>query len=136
MGMVVPQVLRSYNNIEEDCTVCPSWCLTLRAQGHSYCPGLEHHIPQYTLHAPKVSVAPAAAGGGTEGLALPSDPSPISGGLRSTSVLSLAVPTSPPSAPGALHPCTHPEGLSPGPLQWHCEESGAWTTGSGLLRLK
>ena len=32
--------------------------------------------------------------------------------------------------------CTRPEGLSPGPLQWNCEESEAWTTGSGLLHLK
>ncbi|KAB0379834.1 hypothetical protein FD755_007618 [Muntiacus reevesi] len=53
-AFAVYKVLRSYNNIEEDCTVCPSWCLTLRAQGHSYCPGLEHHIPQYTLDAPKL----------------------------------------------------------------------------------
>lgn len=65
MGLAPPQVLQSYNNIEEDCTVCPSWCLTLRARGHSYCTALEHHIPQCSLDAPKVSVAPAAVGGET-----------------------------------------------------------------------
>eukprot|EP00069_Balaena_mysticetus_P020997 bmy_13368T0 len=53
-AFAVYKVLRSYNNIEEDCTVCPSWCLRLRARGHSYCAGLEHHIPQYTLDAPKL----------------------------------------------------------------------------------
>lgn len=45
--------------------MCPSWCLTLRARGHSYGAFLEHHIPQYSLDAPKVSVAPVAVGGGT-----------------------------------------------------------------------
>lgn len=104
MGVVVPQVLRSYNNIEEDCTVCPSWCLTLQVRGHSYCPGLEHHIPQYTLDAPKVSVAPAAVGGGTEGLALPSDPSPISGGLRSTSSALPGHPNLPTTSPWGSAP--------------------------------
>ena len=104
MGMVVPQVLQSYNNIEEDCTVCPSWCLTLRAQGHSYCPGLEHHIPQYTLHAPKVSMAPAAGEVGQRAWLCCQIPLPSLVASEALPVLSLAVPTSPPSAPGALHP--------------------------------
>ncbi|GAB1285104.1 Cilia- and flagella-associated protein 65 [Apodemus speciosus] len=47
------QVLQCYSNIEEDCTVVPSWCLKVRARGHSYYPSLEHHIPQYSLDAPK-----------------------------------------------------------------------------------
>ncbi|XP_075386330.1 cilia- and flagella-associated protein 65 [Tenrec ecaudatus] len=50
----VYKVLRSYNNIEEECTVCPSWCLTLPVQGHSYSEASEHHIPQYSLDAPKL----------------------------------------------------------------------------------
>ncbi|XP_004402829.1 PREDICTED: coiled-coil domain-containing protein 108 [Odobenus rosmarus divergens] len=53
-AFAVYKVLRSYSNIEEDCTVCPSWCLTLRARGHSYGAALEHHIPQYSLQAPKL----------------------------------------------------------------------------------
>lgn len=65
MGLALLQVQQSFNNIEEDCTLCPSWCLTLRAQGHSYQASLEHHIPQYSLDAPKVSVAPAAVESGT-----------------------------------------------------------------------
>lgn len=58
------QVLQSYNNIEEDCTVAPSWCLKVRARGHSYYAALEHHIPQYSLDAPKVSTAPTTGGAG------------------------------------------------------------------------
>lgn len=64
-GPALLQVQQSFNNIEEDCTLCPSWCLTLRAQGHSYQAALEHHIPQYSLDTPKVSVAPAAVESGT-----------------------------------------------------------------------
>ncbi|XP_023366136.1 cilia- and flagella-associated protein 65 [Otolemur garnettii] len=48
------KVLRSYNNIEEDCTMCPSWCLTVRVQGHTYQAAFEHHVPQYSLDGPKV----------------------------------------------------------------------------------
>jgi hypothetical protein len=44
--------------------VCPSWCLKVRAQGHSYRAALEHHIPHYSLDAPKVRIAPAAMGVG------------------------------------------------------------------------
>lgn len=107
MGPALLQVLRSYNNIEEDCTVCPSWCLRLRARGHSYCADLEHHIPQYTLDAPKVSVAPAAVGGGTgepgfcRGLQIPLLSLMAS---ETCQAPSLAVPTSPLPAPGALRP--------------------------------
>ncbi|XP_071475534.1 cilia- and flagella-associated protein 65 [Marmota flaviventris] len=48
------KVLWSYSNIEEDCTVCPSWCLTVKARGHSYFAALEHHVPQYSLDVPKL----------------------------------------------------------------------------------
>ncbi|XP_063101487.1 cilia- and flagella-associated protein 65 isoform X2 [Cavia porcellus] len=53
-AFAVYQVLQSYHNIEEDCTVCPSWCVTVRARGHSYSAALEHHVPQYFLDAPKL----------------------------------------------------------------------------------
>ncbi|XP_052605856.1 cilia- and flagella-associated protein 65 isoform X1 [Peromyscus californicus insignis] len=52
-AFAVYKVLQSYSNIEEDCTVVPSWCLKVRARGHSYYPALEHHIPQYSLDVPK-----------------------------------------------------------------------------------
>ncbi|XP_058520276.1 cilia- and flagella-associated protein 65 [Ochotona princeps] len=53
-AFAVYKVLRSYNNIEEDCTVCPSWCLTVHAQGHTYHAAYEHHIPHYSLDVPKL----------------------------------------------------------------------------------
>ncbi|XP_008823962.1 cilia- and flagella-associated protein 65 isoform X2 [Nannospalax galili] len=53
-AFAVYKVLQNYSNIEEDCTVSPSWCLKVRAQGHSYHAALEHHIPQYSLDAPKL----------------------------------------------------------------------------------
>ncbi|KAL1770997.1 coiled-coil domain-containing protein 108 isoform X1 [Sigmodon hispidus] len=53
-AFTVYKVLQTYSNIEEDCTVAPSWCLKVRAQGHSYSPALEHHIPQYSLDTPKM----------------------------------------------------------------------------------
>lgn len=99
VGLAPLQVLQSYSNIEEDCTMCPSWCLTVRARGHSYFAGFEHHIPQYSLDVPKVSVAPTAVGGRQEspsfclGLQIPL---PFSDGLRNTSL--------------------HPPWLSPRPL--------------------
>ncbi|XP_076787763.1 cilia- and flagella-associated protein 65 isoform X1 [Arvicanthis niloticus] len=52
-AFAVYKVLQCYSNIEEDCTVVPSWCLKVRARGHSYYPALEHHIPHYSLDAPK-----------------------------------------------------------------------------------
>ncbi|KAM6151943.1 cilia- and flagella-associated protein 65 [Erethizon dorsatum] len=60
-AFAVYKVLQSYNNIEEDCTVCPSWCLMVRARGHSYSAALEHHVPQYFLDVPKLF--PAVASG-------------------------------------------------------------------------
>ncbi|XP_063501145.1 cilia- and flagella-associated protein 65 isoform X2 [Symphalangus syndactylus] len=53
-AFAIYKVLQSYSNIEEDCTMCPSWCLTVRARGHSYFAGFEHHIPQYFLDVPKL----------------------------------------------------------------------------------
>uniref|UniRef100_A0A8C9J5I9 Cilia and flagella associated protein 65 n=1 Tax=Piliocolobus tephrosceles TaxID=591936 RepID=A0A8C9J5I9_9PRIM len=53
-AFAIYKVLQNYSNIEEDCTMCPSWCLTVRAQGHSYFSGFEHHIPQYSLDVPKL----------------------------------------------------------------------------------
>ncbi|XP_033086089.1 cilia- and flagella-associated protein 65 isoform X2 [Trachypithecus francoisi] len=53
-AFAIYKVLQNYSNIEEDCTMCPSWCLMVRAQGHSYFSGFEHHIPQYSLDVPKL----------------------------------------------------------------------------------
>uniref|UniRef100_G3WNH5 Cilia and flagella associated protein 65 n=1 Tax=Sarcophilus harrisii TaxID=9305 RepID=G3WNH5_SARHA len=48
------KVLRSYNNIEEDCTLFPSWCIRLKAMGHTYEVTREHNFPRYTLDVPKL----------------------------------------------------------------------------------
>ncbi len=38
----------------EDRTLCPPWCLTVRVSGHSFQPGKEHFIPNFSLQHPKV----------------------------------------------------------------------------------
>lgn len=51
------QMLRHYNNIEEDATICPPWCLTVKLRAHTFEEGREHFIPQYILDVPKVCVS-------------------------------------------------------------------------------
>ncbi|XP_039553133.1 cilia- and flagella-associated protein 65 isoform X1 [Passer montanus] len=52
-GFAVYKVMRHYNNIENDATICPSWCLTVRLRAHTYEAKQEHMIPQYILDIPK-----------------------------------------------------------------------------------
>ncbi|NXN30725.1 CFA65 protein, partial [Nycticryphes semicollaris] len=52
-GFAFYKVLRHYSNIEEDVTICPSWCLTVRLRAHTYEAEREHFIPQYILDVPK-----------------------------------------------------------------------------------
>ncbi|KAM9235259.1 cilia- and flagella-associated protein 65 [Leptosomus discolor] len=61
-GFAFYKVLRHYSNIEEDATICPSWCLTVRLRAHTYEAEREHFIPQYVLDVPKMfpPVAPNA----------------------------------------------------------------------------
>lgn len=54
LSLVCLQVMRHYNNIEDDATICPSWCLTVRLRAHTYEAKQEHIIPQYILDVPKV----------------------------------------------------------------------------------
>ncbi|KAM6460482.1 cilia- and flagella-associated protein 65 isoform 3-T4 [Liasis olivaceus] len=53
-GFAFYKVLRHYNNVEEPITMCPSWSLTIRLRGHTFQPGRQHFIPQYTLDCHKV----------------------------------------------------------------------------------
>ncbi|PKU48418.1 hypothetical protein llap_1326 [Limosa lapponica baueri] len=53
-GFAFYKVLRHYSNIEEDATICPSWCLTVRLRAHTYEAEREHFIPQYILDVPKI----------------------------------------------------------------------------------
>ncbi|NXQ83391.1 CFA65 protein, partial [Nyctibius grandis] len=52
-GFAFYKVLRHYSNIEEDATICPSWCLTVRLRAHTYEAEWEHFIPHYILDVPK-----------------------------------------------------------------------------------
>ncbi|NXH29691.1 CFA65 protein, partial [Myiagra hebetior] len=52
-GFAVYKVMRHYSNIENDATICPSWCLTVRLTAHTYEAEREHFIPQYILDVPK-----------------------------------------------------------------------------------
>ncbi|NXD27312.1 CFA65 protein, partial [Spelaeornis formosus] len=52
-GFAVYKVMRHYTNIENDATICPSWCLTVRLRAHTYEEKREHFIPQYILDVPK-----------------------------------------------------------------------------------
>ncbi|NXF11617.1 CFA65 protein, partial [Smithornis capensis] len=52
-GFAFYKVMRHYTNIENDATICPSWCLTVRLRAHSYEAEREHFIPQYILDVPK-----------------------------------------------------------------------------------
>ncbi|NWU60823.1 CFA65 protein, partial [Pterocles burchelli] len=52
-GFAFYKVLRHYNNIQEDATICPSWCLNVRLRAHTYEAEREHFIPQYILDVPK-----------------------------------------------------------------------------------
>ncbi|XP_026521138.1 cilia- and flagella-associated protein 65 [Notechis scutatus] len=53
-GFAFYKVLRHYNNVEEPITICPSWSLTIRLRGHTFQPGRQHFIPQFTLDCHKV----------------------------------------------------------------------------------
>ncbi|NXS88297.1 CFA65 protein, partial [Erpornis zantholeuca] len=52
-GFAVYKVMRHYTNIENDATICPSWCLTVRLRVHTYEAEREHSFPQYILDVPK-----------------------------------------------------------------------------------
>ncbi|NXR64377.1 CFA65 protein, partial [Rhadina sibilatrix] len=52
-GFAVYKVMRHYTNIENDSTICPSWCLTVRLRAHTYEAERVHFIPQYILDVPR-----------------------------------------------------------------------------------
>ncbi|NWX42945.1 CFA65 protein, partial [Steatornis caripensis] len=52
-GFAFYKVLRHYSYIQEDATICPSWCLTVKLRAHTYEAEREHFIPQYILDVPK-----------------------------------------------------------------------------------
>ncbi|NWZ42293.1 CFA65 protein, partial [Brachypodius atriceps] len=52
-GFAVYKVMRHYTNVENDATICPSWCLTVRLRAHTYEAERVHFVPQYILDVPK-----------------------------------------------------------------------------------
>ncbi|XP_016378792.1 coiled-coil domain-containing protein 108-like [Sinocyclocheilus rhinocerous] len=52
-ALLIQEVLRDHRNVE-DRTLCPPWCLTVRVSSHSFQPGKEHFIPNFSLQHPKV----------------------------------------------------------------------------------
>ncbi|KAM4025635.1 LOW QUALITY PROTEIN: cilia- and flagella-associated protein 65 [Anomaloglossus baeobatrachus] len=57
-GFVFYKVQRDYRNVKE-ITVCPPWCITLRARGHTFALGQEHFVPRCVLDSPRMLFPPA-----------------------------------------------------------------------------
>ncbi|XP_052004731.1 cilia- and flagella-associated protein 65 [Xyrauchen texanus] len=47
------KILRDHRHMEDQ-ALCPPWCLTVRVSGHSFQPGKEHFIPNFSLQHPQV----------------------------------------------------------------------------------
>ncbi|KAM5125300.1 cilia- and flagella-associated protein 65, partial [Mantella aurantiaca] len=56
-GFIFYKVLRDYRNVK-DATICPPWCITLRARGHTFELGQEHFVPRYVLDSPRMVFPP------------------------------------------------------------------------------
>ncbi|MEE6488904.1 hypothetical protein FKM82_015429 [Ascaphus truei] len=56
-GFIFYKVLRNYRNVE-DVTLCPPWCITLQARGHTFDLGQEHFVPNCVLDSPRVVFPP------------------------------------------------------------------------------
>ncbi|XP_069588849.1 cilia- and flagella-associated protein 65 isoform X1 [Ranitomeya imitator] len=57
-GFVFYKVQRDYRNVKEN-TICPPWCITLRARGHTFALGQEHFVPRCVLDSPRMLFPPA-----------------------------------------------------------------------------
>ncbi|XP_075685231.1 cilia- and flagella-associated protein 65 isoform X2 [Rhinoderma darwinii] len=63
-GFVFYKVLRDYRNVK-DIAICPPWCITLRARGHTFALGQEHFVPRCVLDSPRMVFPPAKQDGHT-----------------------------------------------------------------------
>ncbi|XP_040295968.1 cilia- and flagella-associated protein 65 [Bufo bufo] len=63
-GFVFYKVLRDYRNVK-DITICPPWCITLRARGHTFSLGQEHFVPRCLLDSSRMVFPPAKQDGHT-----------------------------------------------------------------------
>ncbi|KAE8581375.1 hypothetical protein XENTR_v10024768 [Xenopus tropicalis] len=56
-GFMFYKVLQDYRNVK-DATMCPPWCITLQARGHTFKPGHEHFVASCLLDSPKMVFPP------------------------------------------------------------------------------
>ncbi|KAM4697918.1 cilia- and flagella-associated protein 65 [Rhinophrynus dorsalis] len=63
-GFIFYKVLRDYRNVE-DATICPPWCITMRARGHTFELGHEHFVPNCVLDSPRMVFPPVNQNGDT-----------------------------------------------------------------------
>ncbi|XP_068102097.1 cilia- and flagella-associated protein 65 isoform X2 [Hyperolius riggenbachi] len=63
-GFIFYKVLRDYRNVK-DAAVCPPWCITLQARGHTFQVGQEHFVPRCVLDSPRLVFPPVRQDGHT-----------------------------------------------------------------------
>ncbi|XP_075140702.1 cilia- and flagella-associated protein 65 [Leptodactylus fuscus] len=63
-GFAFYKVQRDYRNVKE-ITICPPWCITLQARGHTFTLGQEHFLPRCILDSPQMVFPPARQDGFT-----------------------------------------------------------------------
>ncbi|XP_075037134.1 cilia- and flagella-associated protein 65 [Mixophyes fleayi] len=63
-GFIFYKVLRDYRNVK-DTTVCPPWCVTLRAVGHTFGISQQHFVPSCVLDSPRTVLPPVKQDGFT-----------------------------------------------------------------------
>ncbi|NXF92889.1 CFA65 protein, partial [Eubucco bourcierii] len=148
-GFAFYKVLRNYSNVQEDATICPSWCLSVRLRAHTFEAGREHFIPQYMLDVPK-AFPPVAPNTDTYCSMLLSNTgtAPITFGVNQAACPSILVkPCSGHIIPGChqiFFLCTHPVDIVSQqlvlPLQLnsfpeYTKEVALWSCGESLLLL-
>ncbi|NXX38306.1 CFA65 protein, partial [Tricholaema leucomelas] len=148
-GFAFYKVLRHYSNIQEDATICPSWCLRVSLRAHTFEAGREHFVPQYRLDVPK-AFPPVAPNTDTYCSMLLSNTgtAPITFSVNQAACPSVLVkPCSGHIIPGChkiFFLCTHPVDTVPQqlvlPLQLnsfpgYTKEVALWSCGESLLLL-
>ncbi|XP_009909465.2 cilia- and flagella-associated protein 65 [Dryobates pubescens] len=148
-GFAFYKVLRHHSNIEEDATICPSWCLSVRLRAHTFEAGREHFIPQYILDVPK-AFPPVAPNTDTycSMLLLNTGTSSITFSVNQTACPSVLVkPCSGHIVPGChqiFFLCTHPADtvlqqlalpLQLNSFPGYTKEIALWSCGESLLLL-
>uniref|UniRef100_A0A8C5PZC7 Coiled-coil domain containing 108 n=1 Tax=Leptobrachium leishanense TaxID=445787 RepID=A0A8C5PZC7_9ANUR len=103
-GFIFYKVMRNYRSVE-DATMCPPWCITLQARGHTFELGHEHFVPTCVLDSQRMVFPPVEQNNQTQSFLLLQNtgPSPLSYLIDHTS--SPSVQAKP--ASGHLSPASH-----------------------------